>query len=296
MGKLQSNAVLVYVEPEVKHSLALQEAIELMEGGGGTITLATAVHAWPAFLLPEHFVNAYTEDVAQALEKLAVKYDARGTRIETLILKGRPDLAIVRQVHECGHDLLMKDAEGSTNEKEYSSAGLDVRLLRKCRCPIWLNRPRGTDTGIGVAIAPETEPEGIEFNKRLVDVAISLGEKMSQSVHIIQAWEMMGQIYLARRTSPAEYERFMKTYQEKVEKSLFDFLEPFGFAKGSDRVHLVHGLPELVVGSTVKDRSLGLLVIGTVARVGLAGHLLGNTAEQVARSVECSVLTIEPDH
>jgi universal stress protein E len=38
-----------------------------------------------------------------------------------------------------------------------------------------------------------------------------------------------------------------------------------------------------------------LVVMGTVARAGIAGMLIGNTAERVLRKLRCSVLIVKPD-
>ena len=38
-----------------------------------------------------------------------------------------------------------------------------------------------------------------------------------------------------------------------------------------------------------------LIVMGTVSRTGIAGLLIGNTAEKVLRQVDCSVLTVKPE-
>ncbi|HVS10740.1 MAG TPA: universal stress protein [Planctomycetota bacterium] len=38
-----------------------------------------------------------------------------------------------------------------------------------------------------------------------------------------------------------------------------------------------------------------LLVLGTVARTGIAGVLIGNTAEEILDRIACSVLVVKPD-
>jgi len=35
--------------------------------------------------------------------------------------------------------------------------------------------------------------------------------------------------------------------------------------------------------------------MGTVCRTGIAGFLIGNTAENVLNDVDCSVLTVKPE-
>ncbi len=44
-----------------------------------------------------------------------------------------------------------------------------------------------------------------------------------------------------------------------------------------------------------KNKAIDLLVMGTVCRTGLAGFLIGNTAEKVLSEVNCSVLTVKPE-
>ncbi|MEX2133825.1 MAG: universal stress protein [Acidimicrobiia bacterium] len=40
---------------------------------------------------------------------------------------------------------------------------------------------------------------------------------------------------------------------------------------------------------------VGLIVMGTVARTGISGLIMGNTAETILRSVRCSVLAVKPE-
>jgi nucleotide-binding universal stress UspA family protein len=42
------------------------------------------------------------------------------------------------------------------------------------------------------------------------------------------------------------------------------------------------------------ELGIDLLVMGSVCRTGIAGFLIGNTAEEVINQVDCSVLTLKP--
>jgi nucleotide-binding universal stress UspA family protein len=43
-----------------------------------------------------------------------------------------------------------------------------------------------------------------------------------------------------------------------------------------------------------REHEIDLVVMGTVARSGLSGILIGNTAEKVLGKVRCAVLAIKP--
>jgi nucleotide-binding universal stress UspA family protein len=49
-------------------------------------------------------------------------------------------------------------------------------------------------------------------------------------------------------------------------------------------------LPELA-----KRAEVDLIVMGTVCRTGVAGFIIGNTAENVSQQVDCSVLAVKPE-
>ncbi|MBD0319672.1 MAG: universal stress protein [Gemmatimonadetes bacterium] len=54
-------------------------------------------------------------------------------------------------------------------------------------------------------------------------------------------------------------------------------------------------LIEEVVSDYVVAEGVDLVVMGTVARRGIAGLLIGNTAERVLRRLPCSVLAVKPE-
>ena len=63
------------------------------------------------------------------------------------------------------------------------------------------------------------------------------------------------------------------------------------------RVQAIHrrGEPEAVIPQFVVDHGVDLVVMGTVARRGIPGLLIGNTAERILRKLPCSVLAVKPD-
>ena len=58
---------------------------------------------------------------------------------------------------------------------------------------------------------------------------------------------------------------------------------------------LVRGVPERVIVEQSRDLRADLVVMGTVARTGLAGVFIGNTAENIINSLECPLLAVKPE-
>jgi nucleotide-binding universal stress UspA family protein len=59
--------------------------------------------------------------------------------------------------------------------------------------------------------------------------------------------------------------------------------------------HLAPGNPGLLIPDIGREIGAELIVIGTVGRTGIAGLLIGNTAESIISEVECPVLAIKPE-
>jgi nucleotide-binding universal stress UspA family protein len=59
-------------------------------------------------------------------------------------------------------------------------------------------------------------------------------------------------------------------------------------------LHLVQGDAGDVISQVAEQERIDLIVMGTVARTGLEGYFIGNTAETVLQRVACSVLTVKP--
>lgn len=57
---------------------------------------------------------------------------------------------------------------------------------------------------------------------------------------------------------------------------------------------LVRSAAEMVVHEQSRLVSADVVVMGTVARTGLSGIFIGNTAENIINSLECAVLAVKP--
>jgi nucleotide-binding universal stress UspA family protein len=60
------------------------------------------------------------------------------------------------------------------------------------------------------------------------------------------------------------------------------------------QIHVVCDAPTHAIQHDVAEHRADLVVLGTVSRGGIAGFLLGNTAERLLRRIETSVLAVKP--
>ena len=74
-----------------------------------------------------------------------------------------------------------------------------------------------------------------------------------------------------------------------------NFLLPFQTKLNVKNIHCQKGDPGQVVPVFVKNNKIDLIIMGTVARTGIQGFLIGNTAESILEKVNCSVMAVKPD-
>ena len=60
------------------------------------------------------------------------------------------------------------------------------------------------------------------------------------------------------------------------------------------RKHLRQGEPGEIIPVLISEMEADLIVMGTVARSGIPGFVIGNTAEDILDQVTCSVLAVKP--
>jgi universal stress protein E len=64
--------------------------------------------------------------------------------------------------------------------------------------------------------------------------------------------------------------------------------------KVKPQLRLVKGLARRAIPDLAEDLGVELIVMGTVAHTGIAGILIGNTAETILNRIDCSVMAIKP--
>ena len=72
----------------------------------------------------------------------------------------------------------------------------------------------------------------------------------------------------------------------EADEDMVDYVEP--------KLHVIEGDARYVVPMTARELDVDLIVMGTVARTGIAGFFMGNTAENILTQLDCSVLTVKP--
>ncbi|CCD10696.1 Universal stress protein E homolog [Legionella pneumophila] len=178
---------------------------------------------------------------------------------------------------------------------------LDMELLRKCPCALFLYRPlkhTQQDIRIAVAIDPkDEEAEALDLSLRLLEVAHSLNVRYQGKLSIISCWEFALESYLRDsvwlKISKEELDRIVAE-EKHVHGLLLQELIKRSQISGAYQIDHLKGQPEEVIPAIITHKRIDILVMGTVARTGISGFMIGNTAENILQDIDCSLLALKP--
>lgn len=213
---------------------------------------------------------------------------------------GTPAVRIIRQVLKSGHDLVIKEAEPKEGGKGFKA--VDMELLRKCPCPVFLSRPIGRhrdEIKVAVAIDPESlTPEGHDLSLRLLEIARAYADTCDGELNIISCWDY--EFEKSLRHNPwmtiknEEVDRIVRESCNQSRTALESLIEQARIS-GKIRIHHIRGSAEEMIPNIIEESGIDVLVMGTVGRTGIPGFVIGNTAENVVQKLGCSLLAMKPN-
>jgi nucleotide-binding universal stress UspA family protein len=245
----------------------------------------------------EHVRQLLRREKSEKLEALAAPFRDKGIKVETKLLEGKTSVEVIRQVLNGDHDLVMAISKGARSRCRGFFGQTARRLLRNCPSSVWLVAP-GASSQIKHAMAcvdtSTDEALDAELNDKIYELASSISKYHDCLFSVVHAWLMQDDALLSANLKPkvvAEYERSDHEYREKL---LDKFLRQYDSSGSAENIHVIKGETSQVISDFVHDKKVDLVVMGTVARSGLTGMLMGNTSERILDRIECSVLAVKP--
>jgi len=306
--------ILYVADASIAQESAMARAVSLAENNQADLTIIDVVPDIPVGVgIPpggpvSTELQSYAVDRRRTeLESLVAPYrQGRNIRIEVLV--GQMFLEVIRIVLRNKYDLLIKSAENPDFIERLFGSN-DMHLLRKCPCPVWLTRPDEKSNYRHILAAVDFNLDNIpnttnpSLNQQILELASSLALSDFATLHLVHVWdapaEMMlrswadnpdeaGMAYVEGERSRHEsaFAHLRDQLKKHIGKDAYDHL--------SLQFHLCRGVASTVIPEMAKQLQVDLVVMGTIARTGIAGLFIGNTAEAILEQLHCSVLAVKP--
>ena len=303
--------ILLVCDERSVHEALIGRAIWLAKSNGARLTLLDSVEAAPGELadmfgmLPDIRADDVADEVLafhrERLARVAGPIKAEGIETRELVLQGIPFVEIIRLVLRDGYDLVMKGAAGESEGSSLFFASTDLHLMRKCPCPVWVMRKSGRRQVARILAAVDPDPSDEQrhaLNGLIMDLATSLSKLDGSELHVVNTWRLKEENVLRNsgfaRVSGAEVDLLLEARRKRSEANLKQLLSGYPDDGAQRQVHLLKGPARQVIPDLAAKMKVELIVMGTVARTGIRGLIIGNTAEAILNQAHCSILAVKP--
>jgi len=305
--------ILYVCESSVAQDAAIASAVSLTQNNQANLTvidvvpvISAGISMPPGGPISTDLQATMIAERRQVLESLTAPY-RQHLNIRINVLAGTKFLEVIRAVLKNGYDLLIKPAENPDYfERIFGSD--DMHLLRKCPCPVWMMKVEETSDYQCIVAAVDFDPNDDDseewlLNQEIFELASSLSLSDSATLHLVHVWDapLAGFVAEFANDSKAVEANFTEgerslhgVAMEKLSQKLREHIGAEAYEYLSPQVHMLRGEAKKVIPKFVGKLKADLVVMGTVARTGIPGFIIGNTAEAILDQLQCSVLAIKP--
>jgi len=306
--------ILLVINDKVENQTAIQKVINLSIHNQARVTVIEVLeesHNITHFFGHDSSIDVFEAHIKAKQESLHALLEPyrKDIEVDVIVCRGKTFFEIIRAVLKHNFDLVVKTCHPHGSLKTMLFGTTDMHLLRKCPCPVWLIKQQDEVKCRRILAAVDIEPSiDIEkmdaLNQQILEMAVSLALTDFAELHVAHAWMIFGDDML--QTFYSEYTEeevtaWMEDQKMRIKAGRDEFkakLDQVLVEKGSDnlnpKVHFIEGDAYEIIPRLAEETKVDLVIMGTIARTGLPGFFMGNTAENILNQLNCSVLAIKP--
>lgn len=297
--------LLVPVSPEQELGPAFHQALRFADQQKAKVTLLTVVEDLEeiqdlskyAFTTLD-LLNKATAIYHQQLKNhvLLLKQQYPHITFSTQIRMGIPFIEIIKSSVEGKVNLIIIDAHRSHKKVACQWGSTTKHLMRKSAIPIWAIHHTESQIKRIVAAIDVTKEDSGSLNNTIIQLAHELASINQASLYPCHAWRLESEGYLRKWNSCTDLDIALITKRLRSERCsrLRTLLAPYEQLPTPVHLRLIEGDAKEVLPDFVRKEGIDLVIMGSVSRTGIAGFLMGNTAEYMLDDLQCSVITLKP--
>ncbi|WP_439858750.1 universal stress protein [Pseudomonas sp. MBLB4136] len=268
-------SILVVMEPEQPEGLALKRA-KLIAG-------VTQCQLHLLVCDKKHDHSTYLHDLSSALQQEGFSVSCQQAWHEN----PHQTVIAVQQAEACS--LVIKQHFPDNPLKKALLTPNDWKLLRYCPAPVLMvksDKPWAGGIVLAAVDVGNADAEHRTLHASIISHGHDIAALAKANLHVISAHpapmlSAADPTFQLKETIEARYREECKAFQAE-------------FQIADDCLHIAEGPADALIPQTARKLGAVVTVIGTVARTGLSGALIGNTAEVLLDSLESDILVLKP--
>ena len=226
-----------------------------------------------------------------ALQAMVDEAKAAGVDAHLVISTERPWIDITKRALRGEADLVVVGKRNESEDDSRRLGSVSIKLLRKCPCAVWAVKPGHDLVQRLVLAAADLSEVGV----RVAQHAAWVAKRHECDLHLVHALTIPMSLQMeSGRISDEEFTERVEELRKNAVDKLRDAVRETWPEDEGLTIHVGKGSPIGVIQEAVAHLDPDLLVMGTATQ-GIAGLLLGTTAERLLPRVECSIIALKPE-
>jgi nucleotide-binding universal stress UspA family protein len=235
-------------------------------------------------------LESYEDMVSKEIGKL----DFDWSSFDKEIRWGKDFIETIKAVREGNFDLVISASQNLEGPPDSTA----MHLMRKCPCPVWIHRGKLWKGAVRILAAintSDTAAENQKLNKKILEHGLILNEALRGHFHIVTCWSAyMESVLTSPRFTETEKVNYLNFEEKQTQQALASISEELDLPDAV-KAKIIHGNPASIIPRYAAEQKMDIVVMGSVARTGIPGLLIGNTAEKIMSNLENSIVAIKPD-
>jgi universal stress protein E len=231
------------------------------------------------------------QSVAPHLEQVAARARHLGVDAAWALAEGDAWECVLQKVKEDDFNLVMTGPRRQDQPllDQLMHGSTTRRVSRRCPVPVWITCPMDHVDVRRVLVPTDFSAVG----QRQVAVADAFAALTGAERVLVHFLQFPGDFAASRAADPEEA---VRAYHDEVRAEAMGKARALlGDAFDQWRVSLLEGDLVEVVQSAIREHEVDLVVMGSVARKGLVGMIVGNTAEKLLSQLRAPLWVLKPE-
>ena len=299
--------LLVPLDGSALSERALPYAAELARAAGASLTLVRTADVHPRLHLG--LAHLLPEDPLSYLNMHADPLRTCGVVVDAAVAPGEPPRALMSEIERRQPDLVVMSTHARSGFDRLVHGSVTDTVVSHVGCPVMLVPAQA---GSGASAAPRLAAkrvvvplDGSRFSEAALPVAVDLARALGSEVLLVQAiiplyplptdLELLTPSILDQEQSLADTEDAVADYLDGLAYRLSVSergLRVTALAGTGQLTEVIRELSNTAQGHV--NSSIGLVVMATHGRIGLARAILGGEADAVVRADDLPVVLVHP--
>jgi universal stress protein E len=278
---------------------AVRQAVALAEKSSAKLTFFAAIEV-PGQIRYLDLLSEEPLDLKQALTaranavlaNLVQDCEAKGITATSEVGYGSSWEEIIVAVLRHEHDLVVVGTRDPAGIERFLFGSTAQKLLRNCPCPVWVTKPGPLPKTPRIVVASDLSP----VSDQALRVATTVAILWSAKIHLLHACDYpLDRVWIGSVTDD-KTKQYHAQVRGDAEHGLAEQVARLGSTAATLTTEVIDSQrgADLAILKYLEHHSVDLLVMGTAARAGIPGMLVGNTAERLLQQVSCSMLAVKP--